>query len=92
MKYYQLLHRRVFQHVVPLVGTWIEIYGFSCFGFITCVVPLVGTWIEIMFGSTTTSGLAVVPLVGTWIEIPLAFAYVRKVAGVVPLVGTWIEI
>ena len=65
MKYiYKLL-----RHVVPLVGTWIEMQHIRVR--ITTskdVVPLVGTWIEIL----TQVGLfcvCVVPLVGTWIEI-----------------------
>ena len=33
--------------VVPLVGTWIEIYGPATAREIAVVVPLVGTWIEI---------------------------------------------
>ena len=34
--------------VVPLVGTWIEIFYFITHGITPMVVPLVGTWIEII--------------------------------------------
>ena len=55
--------------VVPLVGTWIEIYLFCYIYQIHSVVPLVGTWIEIQLTATQQKKLEVVPLVGTWIEI-----------------------
>ena len=33
--------------VVPLAGTWIEIYKFNMSLRVVTVVPLAGTWIEI---------------------------------------------
>ena len=35
-------------HVVPYVGTWIEIASCSAFSNFPFVVPYVGTWIEII--------------------------------------------
>ena len=53
--------------VVPLVGTWIEIFLLNLL-YLLFVVPLVGTWIEIPVAAVPAE-LQVVPLVGTWIEI-----------------------
>ena len=55
--------------VVPLVGTWIEIFVPLLNTSSTRVVPLVGTWIEICAETGTSRSNRVVPLVGTWIEI-----------------------
>ena len=41
-------------HVVPLVGTWIEIYPAGAGKGSSGVVPLVGTWIEIFVGEIGT--------------------------------------
>ena len=35
------------EYVVPLAGTWIEIYQLKSAEFEHIVVPLAGTWIEI---------------------------------------------
>ena len=59
----------MFYEVVPLVGTWIEIYLMSYFLPDAPVVPLVGTWIEISKPLSKAKIQIVVPLVGTWIEI-----------------------
>ena len=55
--------------VVPLVGTWIEIFYNDIMEMKGCVVPLVGTWIEIFYHKLYLLFMHVVPLVGTWIEI-----------------------
>ena len=55
-------------HVVPLVGTWIEILTHAGYE-PRKVVPLVGTWIEIVDVCYYQWVTIVVPLVGTWIEI-----------------------
>ena len=56
--------------VVPLAGTWIEIYGNGRYDRVEPVVPLAGTWIEIdaVLLQFEKPG-DVVPLAGTWIEI-----------------------
>ena len=56
-------------HVVPYVGTWIEMAYPSYMEDISSVVPYVGTWIEIGRSSHCHAGTPVVPYVGTWIEI-----------------------
>ena len=55
--------------VVPLVGTWIEIFQEGETNGVEIVVPLVGTWIEITKAISLFNNSSVVPLVGTWIEI-----------------------
>ena len=55
--------------VVPLVGTWIEIFLKRNQAPTMEVVPLVGTWIEIDHHPNLPKMPYVVPLVGTWIEI-----------------------
>ena len=55
--------------VVPLVGTWIEIYMMPEMYEEDMVVPLVGTWIEMIGISSSFRAAGVVPLVGTWIEM-----------------------
>ena len=55
--------------VVPLVGTWIEIFIIKESELTAEVVPLVGTWIEIYEMKNYSPEMKVVPLVGTWIEI-----------------------
>ena len=78
--------------VVPLVGTWIEIYHKLLFIDFINVDHHVGTWIEMGYGGCTNIILCVVvPLVGTWIEIQSQMLG-RRSQRVVPLVGTWIEI
>ena len=56
-------------HVVPLVGTWIEIKSLYSLSTGNKVVPLVGTWIEMVSACSGMNYPDVVPLVGTWIEI-----------------------
>ena len=41
--------------VVPLVGTWIEIFSYNLDIPIETVVPLVGTWIEIRYSTALYS-------------------------------------
>ncbi len=56
-------------HVVPYVGTWIEIALLAIAQINNSVVPYVGTWIEMRSHFGVVSPDAVVPYVGTWIEI-----------------------
>ena len=60
--------------VVPLVGTWIEIWDVAEQKRAYEVVPLVGTWIEINYTPVAMESPEVVPLVGTWIEIVLTLS------------------
>ena len=55
--------------VVPLAGTWIEIFYSHVVKEYKIVVPLAGTWIEIMRSRILQGRICVVPLAGTWIEI-----------------------
>ena len=55
--------------VVPLAGTWIEIFLPFYYLLQRPVVPLAGTWIEIFLIFPINQNLSVVPLAGTWIEI-----------------------
>ena len=76
-------------HVVPLVGTWIEMYG-GVLGVLGGVVPLVGTWIEMSKNITQDIMFWSCP---SWARgLKLANANNSGGWSVVPLVGTWIEI
>ena len=82
----------VWDGVVPLAGTWIEMDYIPLRRQILPVVPLAGTWIEILEEAKKRyPEWYVVPLAGTWIEIG-RWTKVEDRTLVVPLAGTWIEI
>ena len=56
------------QNVAPLVGAWIERFGFVKYACGVCVAPLVGAWIERESVESMIVVVVVAPLVGAWIE------------------------
>ena len=69
MKFSDRANRAPSPSVVPLAGTWIEIYISYALRIFHKVVPLAGTWIEIPTTGKNDDVYWVVPLTGTWIEI-----------------------
>ena len=77
--------------VVPLVGTWIEMFIFISGGVVPSSFPSWERGLKYLVFFVYANPDFVVPLVGTWIEI-FASSESSRVTNVVPLVGTWIEI
>ena len=78
-------------YVVPLAGTWIEMFAREVGSILLKVVPLAGTWIEIQL-ITNTAWCA-----ESYLSQVRGLKYVERCnsprdAEVVPLAGTWIEI
>ena len=77
--------------VVPLEGTWIEIFVMAKDGLSFKVVPLEGTWIEILTPGHLGTRKTSYPLRVRGLKYDVGVLYTCHFC-VVPLEGTWIEI
>ena len=85
------LKRKKKYHVVPYVGTWIEISTWCMSITDIEVVPYVGTWIEIMFIIYSFQKRGRRSLRGN-VDRNQYNVFLLERPFVVPYVGTWIEI